>query len=112
MVERNERQNLAGNLFDQDVVVRYEMKNFKATPVTLDVAESLDQLRRELGLSTEIPVEWELGDATNFDAAPDPGEREAGRIVLSARLDAAHGTDQGVAAERMARLHIRFKNQW
>ena len=39
-LERNDMKHIAGNLFNHDVVFKYEIENFKKEPVTLDVAES------------------------------------------------------------------------
>ena len=36
-IDKNENQRIAGNLFNQNVVVKYEIENFKDQPVTLDV---------------------------------------------------------------------------
>ena len=46
-VEHNERSRIAANLYDYDVVVKHEIENFKDSPVTLDVAEDIRELRSE-----------------------------------------------------------------
>ncbi len=45
-IEKNEQHRVAGNLFDLEVIVKYEIENFKDTAVTLDVAESLPYVRQ------------------------------------------------------------------
>ena len=40
---------VAGNLYDIEVIVKYEIENFKDKPVTLDVQESLRHIRNEVG---------------------------------------------------------------
>ena len=40
-IEKNELKRVTGNLFNYDVVVKYEIENFKKQPVTLDVVENL-----------------------------------------------------------------------
>ena len=44
-VDRNERQRIAGNLYRYDVTLKYEIENFKDAPVTLDITESVRQIR-------------------------------------------------------------------
>ena len=44
-IEKNELHRVAGNLYDIEVIVKYEIENFKDQAVTLDVAESLRDIR-------------------------------------------------------------------
>ena len=47
-IERNDMKHVAGNLFNHDVIVKYEIENFKKEPVTLDVVENLRHIRNEI----------------------------------------------------------------
>ena len=58
---RTKRKRVTGNLFDQEVIVKYEIENFKKQPVTLDVVENLRHVRNEVRGDTGRDVEWELG---------------------------------------------------
>ena len=47
-IEKHETKQITGNLYNHEVVVKYEIENFKKQPVTLDVAENLRYLRNEV----------------------------------------------------------------
>ena len=70
-IEKNDTKRVAGNLYNHDVVVKYEIENFKNEPVTLDVAENLRYIRNEVRGDTGRDVDWELGDDTTFEGGPD-----------------------------------------
>ena len=73
-IEKNEQHRVAGNLYNIEVIVKYEIENFKDQAVTLDVAESLRQIRSEVFRDTGRDVEWELGRETTFEGRA--GRRE------------------------------------
>ena len=70
-IDKNETKRVAGNLFNHEVVVKYEIENFKDQPVTLDVVENLRHIRNEVRGDTGRDVDWELGDDTTFEGGPD-----------------------------------------
>ena len=45
---RTSRRRVAGNLYDREVVVKYEIENFKDKAVTLDVSENVRAIRNEV----------------------------------------------------------------
>ena len=47
-IDKNEQRRIAGNLFDREVVVKYEIENFKDKAVTLDISENVRAIRNEL----------------------------------------------------------------
>ncbi len=108
-IERNKRRRVDGNLFHRDVVVRYEVENFKSTAVTLDVVENLAQLSARLLGGQRRGVEWELGKESNFPGGPDKEKTRAERIVLHAPLPAANA---GKAKKKIYKLHLVLKNEW
>ncbi|MHC5024992.1 MAG: hypothetical protein ACYTGG_13995, partial [Planctomycetota bacterium] len=44
-IERHEQKRVLGKLRNHDVIVKYEIENFKDRPVTLDLAETMSALR-------------------------------------------------------------------
>lgn len=109
-IDRNERRRLAGNLYDHEVVVKYEIENFKDAPVTLDVIESLDHLRNEIGVGSARDVQWELGGQTTFQGGPDRDDSSFNRLVFHAPLPARQTTDK--AEKTVHRLHLILHNEW
>jgi hypothetical protein len=102
-VEHNERSRIPGNLYDYHVVVKYEIENFKDSPVTLDVAEDIGELRSEAHGDTSRDPEWQVASGTTL-GEPDPERTNAGRLLFRVGLPArAHS---GKAQKVVHRLHL------
>jgi hypothetical protein len=109
-IEKNERHRVAGNLYDIEVILKYEIENFKDTAVTLDVSESLRAVRSEVFRDTGRDVQWELGKETTFEGGPDPEKSTFDKKVFHAKLP-ARGAD--TKAEKIVhKLHFLIKNEW
>ena len=108
-IERRERTKAGGNLSHYDVVVKYEIENFKDKPVTLDIAEQINNLRAEAGFNSDRPAEWVIGDQTTFKGKPDAEESSQERVLFHADLPARKGDK----AEKVVHLlHLTFRNQF
>jgi len=108
VVERSDREPVAGELFHQHVVVRYELQNFKSAPATVRLVEDLRRLREHLIGRRERALEWELGAETTL-GGPDASRSSAERLVMEAALPAA--TDEA-ARTVVRRLHLVIRNEW
>ena len=108
-IERRDRMRVGGNLSHFDVVVKYEIENFKDRAVTLDVAELINSLRAEVGFNSDRPAEWVIGEETTFKGGPDADETTQERVVFSAELPARDGDK---AKKVVHKLHLTFKNQF
>jgi hypothetical protein len=112
-IESNERKRVAGNLYNQEIVIKFEIENFKTDAVTLDVVELLPQLRNEFFRNTGRDVEWELGEKTTFKGGMDKKESTFEKLVFHADLPARDEDDKSGKAEKIIhKLHIIFKNEW
>ncbi|HVT30473.1 MAG TPA: hypothetical protein VHE81_20860 [Lacipirellulaceae bacterium] len=109
-IEKNQSKRVAGNLFNYDVVVKYEIENFKREPVTLDIAENLRHIRSEIRGETGREVDWELKGDTTFEGGPDAERSNAEKIVFHAKLPAADA--HGKAQKITHKLHLTIKNEW
>jgi hypothetical protein len=109
-LEHNEMQRVAGNLHNSDIIMKYEIENFKREPVTLDVVESTRHLRNEARGDTGREVDWELRDDTTFEGGPDRERSTAEQLVFHAKLPAADAN--GKAEKIVHKLHITLKNEW
>ncbi|MEM6459674.1 MAG: hypothetical protein AAF710_09830 [Planctomycetota bacterium] len=108
-VEARKDDRVAGNLFHRRVTLKYEIENFKDTPVTLNLAEQIEPLRQELGLASNQPAEWALGDATTFPAGPLADETDQTVVTHSIDLPARSGDE---AETVTVFLELVFRNQW
>jgi len=109
-IEKNERHRVAGNLYNQEIVLKYEIENFKDKPVTLDVAENLRYVRNELIGDTGRDVQWELGGQTTFDGGPDKEKSTFDQLLFHAKLEPRD--KDGKAQKVVHKLHITLKNEW
>ncbi len=108
-IERRDRTKVGGNLSHFDVVVKYEIENFKNKPVVLNIAEQIDNLRAEAGFHSGRPTEWVIGDKTTFKGKPDPDESSQHRVLFHVELPARTGDK---AEKIIHKLHLTFRNQF
>ena len=91
-IDKNEQHRIAGNLYDRDVVVKYEIENFKDKAVTLDIAENVRAIRNEVAGETGRDVQWELGKDTTFAEGPDKEKSTFDKLLFHVRLPARGAT--------------------
>jgi hypothetical protein len=109
-IEKNNSKRIAGNLYDHEIVVKYEIENFKKQAVTLAFAENLRHLRGEVRGDTGRDVDWQLDPATTFAGGPDPELSTAEKLVFYAKLPGADSN--GKAAKIVHTLSLVLKNEW
>lgn len=109
-IDKNEQKRVAGNLYHREVIVKYEIENFKDKAVSLDVQESLRHVRNEVRGDTGRDVEWELGQETTFEGGPDKEKGTFDRVVFHADLPARGDDDK--ATKIVHKLHVIIKNEW
>ncbi len=107
-VDRSERQRIAGNLYRYDVTLKYEIENFKNTPVTLDISESVRQIRTDLRGDNDRDPEWQLGDGTL--RTPDPEKSNADQLLFHVDLPARAA--DGLAQKQTHTLRLTLNNEW
>jgi hypothetical protein len=109
-IDRNNNIRVAGNLFNQELVIKYEIENFKDKPVTLDVVENVHAIRNEVRGDTGRDVQWELGKETTFDGGPDKDKSTFEKLVFHVKLPPR---DKDGKAEKITqKLHVILKNEW
>jgi len=109
-IDKNEQKRVAGNLYNREVIVKFEIENFKEKPVVLDISESVRAIRAEVGGDTGRDAQWELGPETTFQGGPDKEKSDFDHVVFHAELpprDAA-----GKATKVVHKLHLIIKNEW
>lgn len=109
-IDKNESKRVAGNLYNQDVVIKYEIENFKKQPITLDVVENLPYVRNEARGNTNRDVDFDLRDDTTFTGGADRERSTSEKLVFHTELPAADAN--GKAERTIHKLHLTFKNEW
>jgi hypothetical protein len=109
-IDRNNNVRVAGNLFNQEIVIKYEIENFKDKPVTLDVSESVPYIRNEVRGNTNRDVQWDLGKETTFEGGLDTEKSTFEKLLFHAKLPAR---DKDGKAEKIThKLHLVLRNEW
>jgi len=109
-IDRREQVRVLGNLYDYDVIVKYEIENFKDQPVVLDLAESLPALRQEILGQRNRDVEWELGGEGTLAEMKNEEKSTAETVVFNVPLP-PRGADQK-AVKQIHKLHVKIRNEW
>ncbi len=98
-----------GPVHEYEIVVKYEIENFKDTAVVLDIAESMSGLRNEILGNTGRSVEWTLGGRGSLQES-DQLKSTADRPVFHVTLP-PRGDDQK-AVKVTQTLHVVIRNEW
>ncbi len=108
IVERKARRRF-GPIREYDIVVKYEIENFKDKPVVLDIAESMIALRREILGNRSRSVEWVLGDRGTL-SEPDEAKSTADRPVFHVTLPPRGDDQKAVKVEHT--FNVIITNEW
>ncbi len=108
-IDRRTRKRVLGQLYDYDIIVKYEIENFKDQSVVLDLAESMSALRAEILGNTGRHVEWTFGAQGTLKQV-DKDKSTADRPVFHVTLP-PRGDDQK-AVKQIHTLHVIIKNEW
>jgi hypothetical protein len=108
-IDKNENKRIGGNVFNQEIVLKYEIENFKDQAVTLDIVENLRHIRNEVRGDTGRDVEWELGKLTTL-GDPDKEKSTFDQIVFHVKLPPR--AKDGKADKKELKLNVILKNEW
>jgi len=113
IVKSDKRHPIKGNLFDRELVIRYEIENFKDTPCTLDIVEQINRIAGEgqYGRHPHGDAEWELGEQTSdeIEIAYDDGHATP---KLSVELPARPADKDADVKKVIVTFHFTIKNLW
>ena len=109
-IDKNENQRIVGNLSNQNIVVKYEIENFKDQAVTLDIVENVRHIRNEVRGDTGRDVQWELCKETTLPGDPDKEQSTFDKVVFHVKLPARAA--DGKAEKLTQKLNVLIKNEW
>jgi hypothetical protein len=109
-IDRREESRKTGNVRDYDVVVKYDVENFKDSPAVLDIVESMSALRREILGDTGRDVDWKAMGQASLNGKLDRDRTTADEVVAQVTLPPRDADQQ--ATTQTFTLHIRIKNEW
>lgn len=109
-IERRQQERVRGQLYDYDVIIKYEIENFKDSPATLDIVERPSAIRNEIRGNTNRMVQWDLAGNDTLGETYQPAESESDRLVFRVTLP-ERGDDQK-ATKIVHTLHLKIRNEW
>lgn len=109
-IDRRDKVRVLGNLYNYDVIVKYEIENFKDRKVVLNLVESLTALRGEIHRDTGRDVQWEFGVEGTLKEMRNAEKSTAENVVFDVPLP-PRGADQN-AFKQVHTLHVVIKNEW
>ncbi|GAB4154580.1 MAG: hypothetical protein Kow00107_04620 [Planctomycetota bacterium] len=109
-VKSNERFVERGNLYNVEVVLKYEIENFKNKPCTFTIVEQIDRLAQEFFGDPHGVVQWESGANTSPEVRIS-NEKGANNPELSIDLPAAPAGAEKVEKKTVL-FHVVMKNLW
>jgi len=112
IVKENRRHSVRGNLFHQEVLVQFEVENFKDKPVTLDMIVQMNRLAKQYGASPHGDAEWELGDRTSKAIRVSTTKHGGARPVLSVDLPARPKDKDEKVKKHTFLFHVTIRNLW
>jgi hypothetical protein len=111
IVKDNKRHSVRGNLFHQEIWIKYEVENFKDKPVTLDIVEQMNRLAREYGANPHGDAEWELGAQTSEEI--EISYEHGGALpVLHVKLPARPEDKDKKVQKQTFMFHVTIRNLW
>jgi hypothetical protein len=110
-IDSSERHNVRGNLCDQEIVIKYEIENFRNKPSTLRIVEQLNRLAQEYFGNTHGDVEWEQGAKTSpeFKITYEQG---GAYPILHVDLPPRPENKDEKVEKKVFYFHVTIKNLW
>ena len=110
-VARNVRHPVKNNVYDQEVVLEYAIRNFKKDAAALDLVEDMNRLRDVFCGQKDHDAEWEI--ARDETTLPDTQveRKDSHTVEFHVPLKAAPPGDAKVE-EVVVQVHIWLRNEW
>lgn len=109
-VERLDHEPVNGDLHHLDLLLRYDIENFRDRPLVLDIREDMAALRSELWRDNgQREVEWQIGPETTLEGGLDAERSDYKILVFHQPLLAAKS---GKAEKQTFLLHVLVRNEW
>jgi len=112
IIKENKRHVVRGNLFHQEVTIKYEIENFKDKPCTLNIIEQMNRIAAQYGAKVRGDAEWELHDAGTSKGIKITYDRGGAIPVLHVKLPARPKDKDTKVKKQVFTFHFTIKNLW
>ncbi|MDP7017779.1 MAG: hypothetical protein QGG36_18385 [Pirellulaceae bacterium] len=110
-IEKNQRHAVRGNLHHQEIILKFEIENFRDKPATLDIFEQLNRVAAEYAGNPRGDVEWEMGNQTSEEIR-FTYEKGNATPALHVKLAARPQDPDEKVQKKIVRFHFTLKNIW
>ena len=112
-IQTDKRTPIRGDLFNREMVIKYEIENFKDQPVTLQIVEQMNRVAREgtYGRDPHGDAEWEKGKLTTekVDFTYEDGKSSP---MLHIKLPPRPKKADDKVEKLTVQFHFILKNLW
>jgi len=105
------REAVRGNLFNQDVVLKYEVQNFKPDALTLDIQEDINRLRDEIFGAKDRDAEWKVEAEGTSIGLPQTERKDSRTAIFHVPLEPAPKGEAKVTLLTVT-VHLKLLNEW
>ena len=109
-IERAHREQVHGALHNLDVVIKYEIQNFKKDACTLDIEEDVKAVRDRAWRGSDRTVEWSIEPRTTDKAKVE--RKSAQNVEIHIPLPARPADPDTEPQKITFLLHLQIKNEW
>ncbi len=110
-VELNKRRDVRGNLHDQEVLIKYEIENFKDAPATLSILEQINRLCQQYAGDPHGDAQWERGGQTSKEIEFTYEQGRASPLLHVKLPPRPKDKDEKVPKQTVL-FHVLIKNVW
>ncbi|HNW34904.1 MAG TPA: hypothetical protein PKM25_08235 [Candidatus Ozemobacteraceae bacterium] len=109
-VEQNKRIPEHGNLFHQEVTVKYMIQSFKKDGCQLDIEEDMNALRDEFCGCKDHPAQWKILGETSKTGIVE--RKSAQQVEIHVPLPPAPTKADQKPKEVIYKFNVTFRNEW
>jgi len=107
----NKRRKVEGYLYNQEIVIRYEIENFKKKACTLRIVEQLNKVANQYFARRYRDVEWKKGSRTSSNIRFDYSKGGTTPVLMVSLP--ARPTDKNKKVKKVVvNFHFTLKNLW
>jgi hypothetical protein len=110
-IAKSTREPVNGDLFNQDVVLKYDLQNFKPEALTLDIQEDMNRLRDQLCNPKNHDAQWEIVQEGTSIGQPQIERKDSRTAILHVPLEAAPKGEAKVTPVSVT-VHLLLRNEW
>jgi len=111
-IKKNQKHRIAGNLYNYEIILKYEIENFKDKPAVLDIRESLPFVRSEVLNISGRNVQWRLDQNQQHLQWRETDTKKVNADTVMFHVPLQARAAEGQAEKLVFELHLWIENEW